>query len=325
MGEHEFDQHHRGVQAPMAAGVARRAGAAVPAGTDRPDPTRIAARRFPTGDRMCPGVLACGPLGGGEATERWLAWSTSLWSHVVVELPREELVEDLGVVRRLRRAGRALRRLRHPSVPRLLQDAHDDPVPHLVLEHAWDATLDQVMAAEGPLHPVEVARLGLRLASCLHHVHELGLVQLAIEPRQIAIRDDHVLLLDFGAARPAGGSPPPCWPRGTEYDSPERRRRGRPDPRMDLFSLGAVLYELATGRRAFPAGVCAPRPGPPVRARALRPSLPRDLDAVIHALMEPDARGRPHTAWETLRLLAATLPGGSPAMPRFVHAPLCAG
>jgi serine/threonine protein kinase len=281
--------------------------------------------RFLPGERIAPGLLACERLAGGDSTERWLAWSEPLWSRVVVKLPREERMEDLSAVRALAREARALRRLSHPAVPRLLDDAHGDPVPHLVLEHAGGRTLDDLLAARGSLPPADVVRLGMRLASCLRHLHGHGLVHLALEPAGIAVRDQQAFLLDLGRVRPAGGSPPQGRPRGV-YHAPERCLRGRPNPRMDLFSLGALLYELATGQPAFRADEA--RPGcehpqllvVPARARALRPRLPADLDDVIHALLDRDPRRRPQSAHEALRLLAAALPPGeTPAWPPFAE------
>lgn len=280
--------------------------------------TAIPARRFLPGDHISPGLLACDPLTTGDWTERWLAWSVSHWSRVVVELPRDERMEDLRAVRRLAREGRTLRRLSHPSVPRLLEDRHDHPVPHLVLEHVEGLTLDQVLLTGGPLPPAEVVRIGVRLASGLHHVHGRGFAHLGLEPAGVAVRDGHhTTLLDFGAARPVGGSPPPGRPRCAVYQAPERCLRGRPDPRMDLFSLGAVLYELATGQPAFRAEEVVPGCAhpqllvAPARARSVRSGVPVDLDAVIHALLERDPRRRPRTALEALRLLASALPGGA--------------
>jgi serine/threonine protein kinase len=298
----------------------------------RPPLTAIPARRFLPGDPIRPGLLACEPLTAGDRTERWLAWSASHWSRVVVKLPREEHMEDLRTVRRLAREARSLRRLSHPAVPRLLEDRHDHPVPHLVLEHVEGLTLDQLLLTGGPLPAVEVVRLGVRLASCLHHVHDHGIAHLALEPAGIAVRDGQPTLLDFGAARPVGGSPPPGRPRGTAYQAPERCLRGRPDPRMDLFSLGAVLYELATGKAAFrdeevvPGCVHPQLLVAPARARALRDGVPVDLDAAIHALLERDPRRRPRTALEALRLLASALPDGeTPAWPPFADRMLDVG
>jgi eukaryotic-like serine/threonine-protein kinase len=284
---------------------------------ERPAPQGL---RYLPGERIVSGLQACDPLGGTELTERWLAWSAGLWSHVVVELPRDEHAEDLCVVRRLAREARLLRRLRHPSLPRLLHDAHDHPVPHLVLEHGWDVTLERAIVADGPLHPGDVVRLGLRLASCLHHVHAEGLVHLGIQPGQIGVRDEHPVLLGLGTARRSGGPRPPIS-EDPGYQAPERCLGARPDPRMDLFSLGAVLYELATGRPPFPAEEPAP-----VRARALRPRLPLDLDVAIHALLEHDPGRRPQTALDVLRLLVTALSGGEArAWPAFADALLDTG
>ena len=304
-----------------AAGPTPRLGAAA-AWPGRLTLTPIPARRFLPGDRICPGLLACDPLGVSGRTERWLAWSAPLWSRVVVKLPTEEHMDDLRVVRRLRREGRALRRLRHPAIPRLLDDAHDHPVPHLVLEHFPGATLDQVLT-EGLLKPGEVLRLGMRLASCLHHVHDRGLVHLGIEPACVAVRGDQAALLDFDGMRPAGGSLPPGRPLAAAYQAPERCLREPPDPRMDLFSLGAVMYEAATGRPPFQAAGAPGGEHPQLletapRVRTLRPRLPLELDAAIHALLEPDPRHRPRSALEALHLLASALPFGElPAWPAF--------
>jgi eukaryotic-like serine/threonine-protein kinase len=298
----------------------------------RPALTSIPARRFLPGDRICSGLLACEPLATGDRTERWLAWSERHWSRVVVKLPREEHMDDLRAVRRLAREGRALRRLSHPAVPRLLEDRHDHPVPHLVLEHVEALSLDQVVLAGGPLPPADVVRLGMRLASCLHHVHGQGLVHLGIEPAGIAGRDGHGVLLDLGSARPAGGSPPPGRACATPYQAPEHCLRARPDARMDLFSLGAVLYEAATGRPPFRTEEAVPGCAHPQllvvprRASDLSAELPADLDAVIHALLERDPRRRPGSAIEVLRLLASALPADEArAWPPFADRLLDAG
>ena len=257
---------------------------------DPPALTPASRRRFPPGDRICPGLLACARIGGDERTERWLAWSEPLWARVVVLVPRDEHADDLRTVRRLAREARTLRRLAHPAIPRLLDDRHDHPFPHLVLEHVEGRTLERALLAEGPLPPGEVARLGVRLAAGLHYAHGRGVSQLGIEAHHIALRCGQPVLLHAGAARPP---------------------RGGLDPRPDLAALGAVLYEAATGRAAPGVG------GPVPRARSLRPGLPAELEGALHALLERDAGRRPRTALDALRRLAAALPPGEASWPAF--------
>src|SRR5215472_10676578 len=178
---------HRGVQAATAA--PREAAQRTPAVAVR--------RRFLPGERICPGLLACELIGGDDRIERWLAWSQELWARVVVELPRDEHADDLRTVRRLAREGRTLRRLSHPAIPRLLDDRHDQPVPHLVLEHAEGRTLDLVLAG-GSMAPADVARLGIRLAACLRYVHGRGLADIGLELRAVAVRWGEPVLLHAG-------------------------------------------------------------------------------------------------------------------------------
>jgi hypothetical protein len=238
-----------------------QAATAVPS---RPPALLPGRRRFPPGERICPGLLACEPLGGDGHVERWLAWSQQLWRRVVVELPRDEHADDLRTVRRLAREARTLRRLSHPAIPRLLDDRSDHPLPHLVLEHVDGRTLDRVRA-DGPLPAAQVARLGVGLAACVRHVHERGLANLPLDPRGIVVRSGEPVLLDAGAAR-------------------DLRRS---DPHLDLVALGGLLHDLV-------ASPCPPELDAAVAAlRGCRPGAELDPVGLLVAALPADAA----TAW----------------------------
>jgi hypothetical protein len=224
-------------------------------------PAVAARRRFLPGERICPGLLAFEPLGGDDRIERWLAWSQELWARVVVELPRDEHADDLRTVRRLAREARTLRRLSHPAIPRLLDDRHDQPVPHLVLEHADGRTLDQVLAT-GPVPPAEVARLGVRLAACLRYVHGRGLADVGLELRGVAVRCGEPLLLHASSAR-------------------ELRQT---DPRRDLVALGVLLHELLAGGARVPPAVDTALDA----LRGRRPVTDQDAIQLLMSALPPD-------------------------------------
>jgi len=284
------------------------------------------APRYGPGERICEGLFAWERLGEGTRTESWLAWSVPLWSHVVVKLPHEDQIDDRRAAIRLGREARTLRQLAHPGVQRLLDDGHREQVPHLVLEYVEGPTLATLLDEDGPLPAGDVVRLGMQLAACLHYVHGKDLVHLDVKPGNVVLREGRAVLLDFDIARPAGQPAPRGRPHGTRaYMAPEQCVRAAADPRMDLFALGTVLYELATGRPAFErdpsAGYCEfPQLlTAPARAQVLHPSLPVTVDIAIHALLEKDASRRPQTALETLQLLAAALPQGDDGTwPAFV-------
>src|SRR5215831_2297773 len=247
--------------------------------------------RYRPGERICQGLFAWELLGEGTRTECWLAWSVPLWSHVVVKLPREDQIGDARAAGRVDREARLLRRLAHPGIQRLLEDRHRDPLPHLVLEYVEGPTLATLLDEEGPLDAGDVVRLGLQLAARLHHVHAVGLVHLDVKPGNVVLRDGRAVLLDFDIARPVGQPAPRGRPHGTRaHMAPEQCLRAQADPRMDLFALGTVLYELATGRPSFerdPSVEYCEFPQllmAPARAQVLQPTLPVAVDVAIHAL-----------------------------------------
>lgn len=280
--------------------------------------------RFRSGEIILPGLLAWERLGDGRRCESWLAWSVPLWSHVVVKLPIADLVADRRTARRLGDEADLLRRLAHPAIQRLLHDGHRDAVPHLVLEYVEGPTLELLVEDEGLLAAGDVARLGMQLASALHYLHGQGLVHLDVKPGNVVLREGRSVLIDLDIARPIGAPTGSGRPHGTrDYMAPEQCAGERAHPGMDLFALGAVLYELATGERAFDgeassaeyAQLTGPPPPPSLRCAAVPPALER----AIESLLAPDPTRRPPTALAAMRLLAASVPlGEESAWPDFV-------
>jgi len=216
--------------------------------------------------------------------------------------------------------------LAHSSIQRLLEARLDGPVPHLVFEYIEGPTVASLLDENGPLAPGDVVRLGLQVGAVLHYLHGLGVAHLDVKPQNLAVREGRAVLLDFDLARPLGQRDGRGQLRGSApYMAPEQIGRAPATPAMDLFALGATLYEAATDRLAFDA-VRSPRvtkypqlAGPPPPVRSLRPSLPVALDRAIAALLAPEPSDRPESAVAAMDLLAPALPRGEQGLwPKWV-------
>jgi serine/threonine protein kinase len=201
-----------------------------------------------------------------------------------------------------------LGRLAGPHVPRLLASGESDFGPHLVMERISGASLAEY-ADGAPLPAAEVARLGTALASALHDLHRQEVVHHDLKPSHVILREGGlVALIDFGLAFHghlpdlAEAESENQKPLGTPaYISPEQIGGVRGDPRSDVFSLGVILYLLATGRLPFgePTSIGGLRrrlyldPLPP---RRIIHDLPEWLQEIILHCLEVRAEARYATA-----------------------------
>lgn len=272
--------------------------------------------QYPPGDKIVPGLYAWAALGLGRRYETWLAWSVARWTAIVVKLPRKDSLTE-SARRGLAREARIAGKLSHPSIVRLLdsQVGEQATLPHIIYEYVEGPTLETVIDESGPLAPPDVVRLGMQIAAALHYLHGQGVIHLDVKPGNIAIRDGRAILMDFDIALPPGTVRSRTKPRGTPgYMAPEQVRCRPAAVSMDLWALGAVLYEAATGQAAFdpdeqPSGHTYPQlTRPPAPLRGCNPGLPARLQDTITALLHFDPARRPITAMAALRLLAASLP-----------------
>jgi eukaryotic-like serine/threonine-protein kinase len=269
---------------------------------------------WPAGHELAPGLLAWALLGDGRRCETWLAWDVGRWCPVAVKLPRPGPMTR--AVATLAREAQVAGSTAHPGFRRLLSSRLDQPLPHLVFEYVEGPTLDDALAKDGPFHPTDVLLVGMQLTAALGHLHDRGLAHLDVKPGNVVLRDGRPVLIDLGLARPLGEAPEGRHRRGSPpWMAPEQVRRQPASPGMDLFALGAVLFELATGEPAFdPADDGPPErrwpqlAGPPAPASSRNPEVPPPVDRAVAALLAPDPAGRPASAAQVLALLAGAMP-----------------
>jgi serine/threonine protein kinase len=216
---------------------------------------------------------------------------------------------------------RALSCLNHPNVAGVYDFVTQDARDFMVMEFIAGATLEEVLAG-GPLPPSELVRLGLQLARGLAAIHSAHLAHCDIKPANVKITSRGTLkIVDFGVARrlPPGAlndAVPAALTTvvGTfPYMAPEVLRGERPDPRSDIFSAGAVLYEMATGCRAFPqqtvpALVHAIEHGEIVPPSRLNPVVPVALDRVVVTALDKRVDRRYENGIELAHALNALAP-----------------
>jgi serine/threonine protein kinase/Flp pilus assembly protein TadD len=245
-------------------------------------------------------------IGAGAMGEVYAAHDEKLDRRVAVKLIAKDLARDVDRLQRFRQEAHAASSLNHPNIVVVHDFGETDVRPFIVTELVEGVTLRERLE-DGPLPIPEAIEIALQVTSGLAAAHARGLVHRDIKPENVMLRPDgYVKVLDFGLAKLARAEPAP--PAGAEltgltqpgqmagtpaYMSPEQARAEPVSAGTDVFSVGAVLYEMVTGRPAFagesPAVIFAAILGQtPPAPTALNPDVPLDLERLITKALEKD-------------------------------------
>src|SRR5271166_7045886 len=268
---------------------------------------------LPAGTKLGPYEILT-PLGVGGMGEVYRATDTKLGRDIALKVLPAEMAHDPERLARFRREAKALAQLDHPNIVTIYSVEESDGVHFLTMQLVEGQPLDRLICAGGlPLEQiVEIARA---LGDALAAAHEKGIVHRDLKPANVMVSNEgRVKVLDFGLAKDVRGSNLGDATMTSDsrtqigvvmgtpaYMSPEQTS-GRPlDHRTDIFSLGVLLHEMATGRRPFEGSSSAElvsailRDNPPSVTDA-RPDLPSDLARIVRRCLEKDPRHRLQTA-----------------------------
>ena len=283
------------------------------------------------------------PLGAGGMGEVYRARDTRLDRTVAVKiLPSHFCSNELKT--RFQREARTLSSISHPNICHLYDVGSQDGTDFLVMELLDGETVSQRLH-RGPLPLNEVLRIGIEVAEALTMAHRLGIIHRDLKPSNIMLTKQGAKLMDFGLAKPAvqasamsdsssAGLATATFHQASadvssagsvvgtiHYMAPEQIEGKPADARSDIFALGAVLYEMATGRRAFEgksnlsvASAILQTEPPPVST--IQPGSSASLDYLIRTCLSKDPDDRFQTAHDVKLQLSWLLkqPAESPAV-----------
>src|SRR5579859_3622308 len=263
------------------------------------------------------------PLGAGGMGEVYCARDTRLERTVAIKILPAQVSSDPVRKQRFEREAKTISSLNHPHICVMHDIGHHDGIDYLVMEFVEGETLAKRLE-KGPLPLEQVLKYGAQIADALDKAHRSGVVHRDLKPGNIMLTPAGAKLLDFGLAKPvsplvtgvtltAAAKTSPVTEQGMivgtfQYMSPEQVEGKEVDGRSDIFSLGAVLYEMLTGQRAFPgksqlsvaSAILEKEPAP---INTIRPMTPATMEHAIRRCLAKD----PEERWQTARDLALEL------------------
>ncbi len=292
------------------------------------------------GTRLGPYEIVA-PLGAGGMGEVYRARDTRLDRSVAIKVLPAHLSLSPEVRARFEREARTISSLNHPNICTLFDVGSEGDADYLVMELVEGETL-ATRLEKAPLPPDEGIRIGMQIADALDRAHRAGIVHRDLKPGNIMLTKTGAKLMDFGLARATGMTGPatgsgvtlaalthsptvaqPLTAEGTLvgtflYMSPEQLEGKEADARSDIWALGCVLYEMATGRRAFGGrsqaslitSIMATEPAPIAQ---VAPMSPPGLDRLVRACLAKDPEERIQTAHDAKLQLQWIAEGGSQA------------
>ena len=288
-----------------------------------------------TGSRLGP-YEVLSPLGAGGMGEVYKARDTRLDRTVAIKVLPSHLSSSEDVRQRFEREAKTISQLSHPHICALYDVGNQDGVEYLVMEFLEGETLaDRVL--KGALPTEQTLRYGIEIADALDKAHRQGIVHRDLKPGNVMLTKSGVKLLDFGLAKAVGpvsqqsgltslptmAHAQNLTQEGTilgtfQYMAPEQLEGKEADARTDIFAFGAVLYEMATGRKAFSGAsqaslISAIMKEEPAPIATLQPMTPPALDRVVRTCLAKDPEERWQSAHDIKSELSWIAQAGSQA------------
>ncbi len=277
------------------------------------------------------------PLGAGGMGEVYRAKDTRLGREVAIKVLPQHLSSNSEVRARFEREAKTVSSLNHPYICVLYDVGREGSTDYLVMELLEGETLAHRIA-KGSIPINDVLKIGGQIADALDRAHRAGVVHRDLKPGNVMLTRTGAKLMDFGLARATGLGPAssgasmltqsptvahPLTAEGTivgtfQYMAPEQLEGKEADARSDVWALGCVLYEMATGKRAFDGSsqaslITSIMGSEPAAISQLAPMTPPALDRLVQAMLSKDPRDRVQSAHDVKLQLAWIAEGGSGA------------
>ena len=258
------------------------------------------------------------PLGEGGMAAVYKAYQPKVERYVALKILPRQFTDDPQFVGRFEQEAKVIAKLQHPHILPIHDFGEADGYTYIVMPFIESGELSNLLLDGRPLPLRQIRSIASQVGEALDYAHSHGLIHRDVKPSNVLIdKRGNCLLTDFGIARILGGTSKFTQTGGVigtpKYMSPEQGRGDKVDSQSDIYSLGVMLYEMATGRVPFDAEtpiaivfkhIEDPLPLP----RHLNPSLPETVERVILRSLAKQSNDRYATAGEMVRTLRAAIP-----------------